>query len=182
VGRVLEQPEPLIGSVYGFRWWRVGPGGSLRSPWYGGHRWDRGFNDARCLERRRFVPAWRSAEEHVAPDRECRCGFYGLWRPPRAERPTWVWELDVETSGSTHGLVFGVFEATGKILLATEGFRAQFAKPVAIAVGAGVSPSPDVDAVPLRLPMLCYRSAAALVDRWRGAVETSRGLTLPRSA
>ena len=171
-----------MGSVYGFRWWRVAPGGSLRSPWHGGYRWEHGFNDARCLERRRYVPMWRAADDHVVPDRDCRCGFYGLWMPPRAERQTWVWELDVETSGGSHGLLFGIVEAAGKILLATEGFRAQFARPVAIAVGADVMPTPDVDAVPMRFPLRRYRSAAALVDRWREVVDQSRGLTVPRSA
>jgi hypothetical protein len=177
-----EEPEPLVGSVFGFRWWRVGAGGVLRSPWHGGHRWSPDFNDARCLERRRYMPVWRTLGAHVAPDRRCSCGFYGLWSPPRPEQQTWVWEVDAETSGTSHGLLFGVVEVTGKVMLAAEGFRAQYARPVALAVGADVNPSPDIEAVAMRLPARMYRSIDRLLTRYGVAVETSRGLTFPRTA
>jgi len=179
---VDEEIEPMVGSVYGFRWWRVAAGGTLRSPWHGGHRWSSGFNDARCLERRRYMPVWRSLGAHAAPDRRCSCGFYGLWAPPRVEQQTWVWEVDANSSGSSHGLLFGVVEVTGKIMLASEGFRAQFARPVAVAIGAEVQPSPDVDAVAMRLPVRMYRSVDRLLERYGPAVQESRVLTFPRSA
>jgi hypothetical protein len=93
-----------------------------------------------------------------------------------------VWEVDAETSGTSHGLLFGVVEVTGKVMLAAEGFRAQYARPVALAVGADVNPSPDVEAVAMRLPVRMYRSIDRLLSRYGGAVETSRSLTFRRTA
>ena len=168
--------EPLVGSIFGFRWWRVQPGGHLRSPWHGGHRWQTEENTARCLVRRRVIGSWHEARDgHAAPERTCRCGFYALWELPDERHGDMLWDISAETSGGRHGLLLGVVEAWGKILLASGGFRAERVRPVAVAIGA-VAPTPEADAVNVRFPVPSYPSVAGLASDWSWKVAAGRRL------
>src|SRR5947207_964404 len=36
-------PELMVGALYGYRWWRLGPSGELFSPWRGPYAWQPGL-------------------------------------------------------------------------------------------------------------------------------------------
>jgi hypothetical protein len=177
-----DDPEPVVGVVYGYRWWRLGPDGTLTSPWRAPNRWRRGRNRARCLDRRIHLRRrWRAVEDahegHV-PERRCGCGFYGLWAPSQPivyGRVLMVWDLDVATSGA-FGLVFGVIAASGRIILGTDGFRAEHAEVVAVATGRDVPPSPAWDALVDRYDVDADEDTGELIRRWRGRVGSSQRL------
>lgn len=57
---------------------------------------------------------------HAAPVRDCTCGIYGWYSP--------------EDTRLVRGHVFGVVEASGRVVLASHGFRAQSARIVALAI------------------------------------------------
>ncbi len=59
-------------------------------------------------------------EKHRSPDSECSCGIYAHYLP-------------LESYKKTKNGIFGVIEASGKILMGTKGFRAEKAKIVALA-------------------------------------------------
>jgi hypothetical protein len=178
-----DLPDPVVGAIYGFRWWRIGAGGELRSPWHGPYAWSTARNEARCLPQRRLFRGWRTtAESHrgQVPDRDCHCGFYGLWGLPSAivfGRVAMLWDLEASTSGTNHALVLGIVEATGRVLLGVEGFRSEYARPVAIAVGSDVTCSPDIAAAGIRFGIPVYGSIEQLVGRWTTRIEESRTLT-----
>ena len=174
--------EPVIGSVFGIRWWQGGPRGQLRSPWRGGYRWRPGVNAAGCFSHRSLF-AWRQSDRrhpHGAPEVTCECGFYAMWDLPDASppdaRPRMVWDVHPETSGSRHGLVLGIVEGFGRVLLGTHGFRAQYVRPRALALGSWVPPDPDVDAAAAALHVPVYRSIGECVTHWADAIGSSRRL------
>jgi hypothetical protein len=59
---------------------------------------------------------------HFAPDAHCRCGIYG-WYDPADERIP---------HPAASGSVFGVVQATGRVILGTHGFRAEKAQVLAV--------------------------------------------------
>jgi hypothetical protein len=61
-------------------------------------------------------------EVHPAPDARCRCGIYG-WYDPADERIP---------HPAASGSVFGVVQATGRVILGTHGFRAEKAQVLAV--------------------------------------------------
>jgi hypothetical protein len=123
-------PEHLLvpGTLRGYRAWIVG-GGKLRSiidrePWLVSG------NTAMC--RRGIMP--RITSLHDAPDSRCTCGFYAKHRLEGVER-------DYDPSIFTYGSI----RASGKVILGTEGFRAQHADIEALYVPWTPSPpSPDL--------------------------------------
>lgn len=194
------EPEPfdnglelMVGAVYGFRWWRLGPSGELFSPWRGPYPWRRDLNEARCLRNRRLLGGWRAgprwfgyperAHDAPAPYRECHCGFYGLWRIPIADKESvpMVWEIDLSTSGAGHGFIFGVVEGSGRLLIGSDGFRSRWARPMAVATGGAVAPSPSFDAVKYRFDMDTYGSVMELIDAWGERVGEGLRLLEPDS-
>jgi hypothetical protein len=167
----VERNPPVsrqVEGLRGFRWWRVGLGGWLFSPWRESRPWARTRNRATCLASRRLF-GWSEASSHPrgAPDEGCQCGFYGLHEYPfRHHGPVrFVWELDTDFSGSG-GLVLGVAEASGRVLLGTNGWRAEFAAPQALYVSPSAFPSPDVEAVRYRYDMPVYRNFEAMSAEW----------------
>src|SRR5437870_2782495 len=101
----------MVGGVYGYRWWRLGPSGELFSPWRGPYAWQRGLNEAMCLLNRRLLGGWRAGpgrwfghtdgtHDTPIPARGCHCGFYGLWGIPIAAPGVipMLWEIDPSTS------------------------------------------------------------------------------------
>jgi hypothetical protein len=101
--------EPLVG----FRSWRVDHRGVLL-PAHGHDRrspWAHDFASARCD---RVPSAWPQCED--APGRDCLCGLYAY----NAVTPY--------GGGRVHGCVV----AWGRIVEHDDGFRAQYARPVAL--------------------------------------------------
>jgi hypothetical protein len=182
-------PELMVGAVYGYRWWRLGPSGELYSPWRGPYLWEQGRNEARCLLSKRFLGGWRVAKPglfrstegtHTSqiPSRDCHCGFYGLWTIPLASAGSipMLWEIDPSTSGASHGFVLGIVEGSGRLLIGTDGFRAASARPIAVATGASVPPPPSFEALRYRMGVQMYQSVAGLVSAWGNRV--AEGLDL----
>jgi hypothetical protein len=157
-----------VEGLRGFRWWRVGLGGWLLSPWREAKPWDTGPNRARCLATRRLF-GWNDASPHPRgiPDGRCQCGFYGLHSYPVSHQGPvrFVWELDTDFSGSG-GLVLGVAEASGRVLVGTQGWRAEFARACALYISTWSFPSPELDAVQMRYDMPVYRDFDALREEW----------------
>jgi hypothetical protein len=163
---------PLVGSVRGYRWWRVGATIDLLSPWRGPVRWQPGENEAACLGRR-VMFGWRSAKRphpRGCPEVGCECGFYGLHSVPELNDTPGrsIWELDAVSSGGRHGLVLGVVEGYGRVLIGTEGFRAHFGRILALYAAAEV---PDAHRVPLddvaaRYGIPRYRDLEAMAGEW----------------
>ena len=104
--------EPIVGSLRGFRWWRLSGDGQLLSPWRGPVRWRPGENEAACLARRGMFGWKMSRAPHPAgcPSTRCECGFYALHALPsmNEELDRAIWEIDSATSGGRHGLLLGV--------------------------------------------------------------------------
>lgn len=69
---------------------------------------------------------YRFEEPHSAPDAGCRCGFYGFYTPELA--------FNEESYGleSKRGLIFGVVEFSGRIIMGNRGFRAERAELIAV--------------------------------------------------
>jgi hypothetical protein len=157
-----------VEGLRGYRWWRVGLGGWLLSPWRESKPWTRSPNRAICLASRRIL-GWSEAAPHAngSPDASCQCGLYGLHEYPTRHRgpARFVWELEADFSGSG-GLVLGVAEASGRALLGTEGWRAEFAAPRALYVSEWAFPNPDMEAVSLRYELPVYRDFDALHSEW----------------
>ena len=109
--------EPLVG----FRAWHVGTDGAL-VPWSAGTTgtWRPGTNEARCL-----APG---AKRHRAPGHRCTCGLYGLTdsRDPRL------------LAGRQ---AVGAIVAWGDVELHRTGFRAQYARIVALGAPHGCQPA-----------------------------------------
>jgi len=176
----MSQPELVVGSLRGYRWWKLDQEGWLSSPWRGRQLWLPGINRASCLFRKR-ITKWRSSKKphpFGTPARACECGFYGLHAvPPTRTHPArFGWEIGVESSGDrSHGLVFGVAAAEGRVVVGTDGWRAEVARPLALLWGSGVELDrrAALNAQLYSLPM--YRHLSALVTEW-GPSETERDL------
>lgn len=171
-----EGPREVEG-LRGYRWWRIGLGGWLLSPWREAKPWNADRNRARCLATRRLF-GWNDAGPHTngIPDTRCQCGFYGLHEyPVRHEGPVrFVWELDTDFSGSG-GLVLGIAEASGRVLIGTQGWRAEYASASALFVSNWAFPNPEVEAVSLRYQVPIYRDFEAMSAEW-GPDEEVHGL------
>jgi hypothetical protein len=187
-------PELMVGAVYGYRWWRLGPSGELFSPWRGPYAWERGLNEAQCLLNKRLLGGWRAGpsrwfghtervHDTPIPARECHCGFYGLWGIPIAAPGVipMLWEIDPSTSGAGHGFIFGVVQGSGRLLLGTDGFRARWAQPVAVATGGAVAPSPSYEALRYRFDVQTFGSVLELVAEWGSRVGEGLRLLDPDS-
>jgi hypothetical protein len=162
--------EPLVGSLRGYRWWGVARSGWLISPWFGERRWDPGQNAARCLARsvwRRH--RWATRHPHGIPALDCTCGFYGLLRLSGndGEHDGGPWHREPARSGEG-GLVFGVVEAWGRIVLGTIGWRAQFVRPLALFVPSDSRFAGDgrIDRVARRYPIPIVANIRALASEW----------------
>lgn len=178
VGEVL----PLVGSVRGFRWWRIGDSGDLLSPWRGPIRWDPGENEAACLARRGML-GWRMARAphpKGCPATGCECGFYALHSLPELNdgHDNAIWEIDATTSGGRHGLVLGVSEGYGRMLIGTAGFRARFARVLALFAGPGVrNRASELRSTASTYGVPLYRDLRAFVSEWGPDQDFVRELT-----
>ncbi len=117
----MSTPPLIPSALYGLRAWRVvgGPGAErltgpqLAADWPTDGAW----LEARC------------PRGHPAPDAGCSCGIHA-WHP-RLET--------ARTVLATRRHVAGVVEATGAIELHEDGFRAERARPYALAATPGAS-------------------------------------------
>lgn len=164
---------PVLGSLRGYRWWRFesspyGADPTLLSPYRQKVRWKTEANEARCLGRKRIVGWTETTIEHPvgAPEAACGCGFYALSSITAGPEGDMVSDMDVEISGRA-GLVLGVMEGFGRVLLGTAGLRAQFARVLALFVSHGFSQVPrqlqlasEAYGVPI------YRRLAGLTEEW----------------
>lgn len=68
------------------------------------------------------------------PDPVCRCGFYAYYGHMEKEykQSRNIWNALPVLPPSSGGLVYGIIEAYGKIILGTKGFRAEKARIVAL--------------------------------------------------
>ena len=176
----MNQAELVVGSVRGFRWWKLDREGWLLSPWRGRQRWLPGTNRARCLFRKRMTKWRASRKPHPfgSPARDCDCGFYALHEvPPTRTHPArFGWEIGVESSGDRHhGLVFGVASADGRVLVGTDGWRAETARPLALLWGTAIELDDRAALTTHRYAIPTYRNLSALVQEW-GPAEVERDL------
>jgi hypothetical protein len=162
---------PMIGSVRGFRWWRVGASDDLLSPWRGPIRWSPGENEATCLGRRGML-GWRSSKApHPmgSPAIECECGFYALHSLPEMNDglDRAIWEIDTATSGGRHGLVLGIVAGSGRVLIGTEGLRARFGRILALFADPHVTThTRELGAAAAAYGVPLYRDLDAIVSEW----------------
>lgn len=148
-GHGAHAPD-VAGSLFGLRAWSLGVDGWLRGATYG-VPWGPGWNDAQCLVARRnpgtrppsgirfghgygvqsgcifpetpdepveYEDGW-TADPCRGVDPSCGCGFYAYYD-----------EQHGRTNG--YGNIRGVIEATGKMVVGPDGFRAQRARLVAV--------------------------------------------------
>ena len=121
-------PEPVAQPLAGFRWWGCRRGGLYSGIFTAGRFVP---NPALSMVAPRAVPKpWpvgqdRSAKcfalrGHEAPYRDCLCGFaafYSLPEEPELPAPEAVW---------------GAIVGWGRVIECEHGFRAQYARPVAL--------------------------------------------------
>jgi hypothetical protein len=162
---------PLVGSVRGFRWWRLSGDAELLSPWRGPVRWRPGENEASCLARRGMFGWKRSRASHPSgcPATACECGFYALHALPQPNEGAdkAIWEIDTATSGGRHGLVLGIAAGYGRVLIGTEGWRARFGRILALFAGPTVtSHTRELGAAAAEYGVPLYRDLDAIVSEW----------------
>jgi hypothetical protein len=122
-----RQELPLIG----WRTWRLGraeDGVTLQSL-FGCERWDVGTTRAVC----RCSPPWL-ASTHLVPEVSCRCGLYAFSTPSEALRQA-VQQAGVSSFGRRQpaATAFGAIVAWGRVVQhGGQGWRAQFARPIAL--------------------------------------------------
>ena len=163
--------EPIVGSVRGYRWWRLSDDAELLSPWRGPIRWRSGENEATCLARRGMF-GWRTAKTphpRGCPATACECGFYALHRLPERNDGVGraIWEIDTSTSGGHHRLVLGIVAGYGRVLIGTAGWRSHFARILALYAGptvTGHTRALGATAAAYDVPL--YRDLDAIVSEW----------------
>jgi hypothetical protein len=162
---------PLVASIRGFRWWRLGGNGDLLSPWRGPVRWLPGENEAACLARRGML-GWKMARiphPRGCPATGCECGFYGLHALPALNDglDKSIWEIDASTSGGKHGLVLGVVEGYGRVLVGTAGWRARFGRVLALVAGpAGRLHDNELTVIASAYGVPLYHDLRAFASEW----------------
>ena len=121
-----DQAPLIAGRIHGIRQWSVGwKAGDAELRGFGGAKWAAGGTPtkARCRRER-----GRGRAAHRAPRPECSCGLYAVH----------PWEGPVSLYGGGGGgpleQIHGVVEAWGRVELHATGFRAQYARPVALAL------------------------------------------------
>lgn len=164
----FDRIECVIGEIRGFRWWHVTPRGWLRSPWHGMGRWDVGDNIAECVRPNRCYQPPPDHHAEGSPDIHCACGFYALHDVPTGPHGNVynVWEIAAATSGTSHGLAFGVAAAHGHMLVGTTGWRAEVARVVALYAGLEGRSTRRTNAAGRRYCVPVYRNLHALAAEW----------------
>lgn len=120
--------ELVPGTLRGYRQWQPAAGGALAALSMS-YVWMHSEVEAICLKVSRIsyrnsyddpiIEQRAGVPQHVVPDLNCVCGIYAKHQPDNY---------------SSSGYVSGVIEAWGKVQLGSEGFRAQKARIVALAM------------------------------------------------
>lgn len=127
-----------IGTVRGFRRWKVDVTGTLKPITYFSGAWGPGENQSECScqpkgdqlpkiedekwpDRNARIETWRDS----ATFEDMSCGFYAYFDGK-----------DSNGHGSTDPNISGVIEGYGEVLIGTKGFRAKKARILALAVPA----------------------------------------------
>lgn len=130
----MSQPDPaaaelVVGAWRGYRVWRIA-GDRLTGWWYTGYVWAPGGCQARCDTRRWTLRGRRARHPgRAAPQRDCGCGLYALHQP---------WDFAGPLPSRHFGYydradaVIGVVAGWGRAFRGKHGWRAQFARPVAL--------------------------------------------------
>jgi len=125
---VANDETPLIaGRIHGIRVWSIEfRGGSAYLEGVTGHAWTAAGEPtvARC----NHGASQRPRRGHRAPARGCGCGLYAVH--PHAAGTA----LGYLRGGANLGAVAGIVEAWGRVEVHEDGFRAEYARPVAIAL------------------------------------------------
>lgn len=106
----------ILESVRGYKQWSWNKERKLVSMFTAD--WSNGSHTSVCS--RYELDKDKSSARHRSPDNGCTCGIYAHYLP-------------LESYEKVRNSVFGVVEASGKILMGTKGFRAEKAKVVALA-------------------------------------------------
>lgn len=117
----MEPPRNVTSHVYAYRAWRLF-GSHLVSFSVGLWPSDKPMQ-ATCIKN--FFGFW--GKHGITPDEECGCGVYAWKHIPEK------WNLP---SGIVP--VYGVVELTGKVIVHQRGYRAQYARPVAVQYAEGI--------------------------------------------
>lgn len=121
---MADDPPLLAGQIHGLRRWSLGLedgrirlGSSFRDFW-----WDPGgaATTATCGE--------GSLRRHRPPGKRCGCGLYALHPGPESASEV----FPVQILDGLPSEVSGIVEAWGRVEVYETGFRAQFARPVAL--------------------------------------------------
>jgi hypothetical protein len=163
-------PDPAHGSCRGYAWWRIDDGGWLET--HPGFRWTSGWNEASCRLYPRFLRGrWRRLHPAGVPGTFCLCGFHGSSRPqPAGPGP----RLAARIHSGTAGMLFGVAEGAGPMITDARGWRARFARPIALYVSPErfAEDRDRIGAVAARYRVPILRSFDALTAVWGpGATE-----------
>jgi hypothetical protein len=125
----LGAPELVVGAWRGYRIWRMA-GDRLTGWWHTGYVWAPQCSEASC-DAKRWTRRGRRARhpDLPAPHARCRCGLYALQEP---------WDFAGYLPSSLFGatdeskVVIGVVAGWGRAFRGQFGWRAQFARPVAL--------------------------------------------------
>jgi hypothetical protein len=123
LGEFPREPEPikLPAAVIGYRAWRLeGPALCPAVSLLGPPPWSRGVNRARCIG---FV---RTHDGHDAPVHGCSCGLHAFHDPLAAL------SYARNEVGPWCPIAFGAVVAWGRMEVAINGFRAEYAQIVAV--------------------------------------------------
>jgi hypothetical protein len=129
-------PELVVGAWRGYRVWRI-KGDRLTGWWYTDFVWAPGVSEASCDARRWSLRGRRPRHaDRAAPQPDCACGLYALQEPWdfAGYLPSRHFGVSDETN-----TVIGVVAGWGRAFRGKHGWRAQFAKPLAL------YRSPDLD-------------------------------------
>ena len=122
-------PELVVGAWRGYRVWRM-TGDRLTGWWYTGYVWLPGRSRASCAATRWTLRGRRARHPGLpAPQRTCKCGLYALHEPWdfAGYLPTRPFGVSDESN-----VVIGVVAGWGRAFRGELGWRAEFAKPVAL--------------------------------------------------
>ncbi len=183
VGPVVLMP----GKLHGVRTWALSPdrSGTIRLGGYAGRHW-RQAGETTWAECERWGGQTPRLHTAPAPHGRCFCGLYALhpWAIDRI--PFWrslsPWQLSPwQSQYWVGGLgIVGIVEAWGRVHVHAEGFRAQYARPVVLAL-IGMPRRSEYGkiaaelAVSHRAELLEFGSFELLVDYCHGAGIGMRG-------
>jgi hypothetical protein len=122
-------PELVVGAWRGYRVWRIA-GDRLTGWWYTGYVWAPGVSEAGCDATRWTLRGRRVRHPSLAaPQDECTCGLYALQEP-------WDFAGHLPSRhfgvSNEYNVVIGVVAGWGRAFRGEHGWRAQFAKPMAL--------------------------------------------------